>query len=66
MKCGVKIPSKFKCDKCSYETIRQRNLKRHQLVHGGPRPFVCGVCLKGFTEKSYLKYHMFKHQSGML
>lgn len=65
LKCGIKSPTKFKCDKCSYKTIRKRHLKRHQLTHGGQRPWICGICKKEFTEKTFLKYHMFKHRPSM-
>lgn len=63
-KCSVKDPTIYKCDQCSYSSIRKKHVKRHKMIHGGPRPYTCGVCEKGFTEKSNLRYHMLKHQPG--
>lgn len=65
LKCSIKPPTQYKCDECPYTSIRLRNVKRHKFRHGDIKPFVCGMCDKGFIDKAYLKVHMLKHQPGM-
>lgn len=67
-KCKVKQSKEiFKCNKCPYSTTRNRNLNRHMMIHGGDRPYSCGICKKGFTERSHVKRHIARHSgSGKL
>lgn len=40
------------CDK-SYR--QAASLKSHMLSHSGEKPFLCGICGKGMTQKSGFK-----------
>ena len=52
---------KWKCNVCSYSTVRKSDLTRHTRVHTGERPFKCPTCGKAFKDKSYLKRHKKRH-----
>ncbi|CAH1183375.1 unnamed protein product [Phaedon cochleariae] len=66
-KCRAKKVMRIhNCHTCLYSTFRKRNLRRHELVHGEARPFICGICERGFTGRSILKDHMYKHSSKPL
>uniref|UniRef100_A0A3B5KWR5 Si:dkeyp-113d7.1 n=1 Tax=Xiphophorus couchianus TaxID=32473 RepID=A0A3B5KWR5_9TELE len=39
-----------RCTNCSPPFGQAGNLKRHQLIHTGQKPYVCAHCPKGFTK----------------
>lgn len=41
-------PQKFRCEICNREFSRKDNLKTHQRVHSGERPFTCKYCGQTF------------------
>ena len=56
---GVK--RRYKCDKCDREFNQRANLRRHQLVHSGEKPFECAQCQRRFQQQGDLKRHMLRH-----
>uniref|UniRef100_A0A3B3T1L2 C2H2-type domain-containing protein n=1 Tax=Paramormyrops kingsleyae TaxID=1676925 RepID=A0A3B3T1L2_9TELE len=40
---------------CRFSHLHQ--LKMHQRVHSGERPFSCTYCGKRYAERSYLRIH---------
>ena len=37
------------------------DMKRHELIHSGQRPYACNVCKKTFSVKSDMKIHQLIH-----
>ena len=50
---------KKECELC-HKLISVRNMSRHMMTHTGTKRFVC-ECGKGFTQKTNLERHMFRH-----
>lgn len=51
---------RYSCTLCPYSTPDKYKLVRHNVVHTREQPFVCGVCLRRFTQKENLKRHLVK------
>ncbi len=59
-----KPPAKFQCNLCEKTYSRANSLNTHQLrEHAKERPFVCGVCKKGFVRKYELERHEGIHKN---
>lgn len=52
------------CLVCNKSFIRKHDLKRHQLIHTGTKPFTCGDCGKSFTQKIHLTIHQRIHSGS--
>ncbi|CAH3145079.1 unnamed protein product, partial [Porites lobata] len=50
-----------RCDICDKIFSRLDNLKTHQLIHNGEKPYECTRCEKRFTQKSALNRHRKAH-----
>jgi len=48
---------KHHCDTCPMQFERPSNLKVHQRIHTGARPFVCAECGRDFTTASNMTRH---------
>ncbi|XP_060087153.1 zinc finger protein 184-like [Heteronotia binoei] len=51
----------YKCEKCSYLTVKKENLKVHFRIHTGERPYKCRHCGHTFRTSSHLKKHLTVH-----
>ena len=51
----------FKCDVCSYSTVRSADLTRHKRKHSGKKPYKCNVCSYSAVTAWYLTRHKRKH-----
>ncbi|KAH1002483.1 hypothetical protein HUJ04_008567 [Dendroctonus ponderosae] len=49
----------FACNACNKSFVYKRNFRQHQRFKcNKPPQFGCPVCLRRFTSKGYLKYHV--------
>ena len=48
------------CSKCDKKFTQAGNLKTHERIHAGSKPFSCSQCTKAFTSAQSLKKHALK------
>jgi uncharacterized Zn-finger protein len=47
----------FECNVCQKTFGSFENLKRHQILHTGEKPFKCDSCPKNFSQTVHLMIH---------
>ena len=57
----LKYKSSQRCQFCPKEFKKTSNLREHERVHTGDRPFKCDVCEKSFTQSGSLRAHKRTH-----
>jgi len=57
---------KFSCSFCSKTFNKLWNLRVHERIHTGEKPYVCDKCGKGFHQKVELNLHKRQHQKNVI
>ncbi|CAL1268521.1 unnamed protein product [Larinioides sclopetarius] len=58
---GNTFRGRYCCRFCTYNSNYPTNLKSHEAVHLGFRPFQCKICSKRFVQKMHLQRHLATH-----
>ena len=53
---------KFLCDFCAKSFCTKTKLREHRMTHTGEKPFKCGKCDYGSTQRGNLRLHMKTHE----
>ena len=53
------------CKLCHGTFSMRSNLRRHELLHAGVKPFKCDVCQKAYPRREMLQGHMKTHHGGV-
>ena len=54
----------YRCQTCGKGFLRRERYITHMRIHTGEKPFVCGVCSRGYRDKRELKKHQATHNHG--
>lgn len=60
----VKVHSRYMCKHCLNTFSLRCNLRRHERLHAGLKPYSCDVCTKSFARSTDLKIHLARHTIG--
>ncbi|EEC15933.1 zinc finger protein, putative [Ixodes scapularis] len=52
---------KFECSRCPYSSVNKFDVKRHERIHTGEKPFQCRFCNRAFNQSSTLISHRRTH-----
>jgi KRAB domain-containing zinc finger protein len=54
----------LRCSHCFKGSSHSHQLKMHETVHTGEKPFQCVYCGKYFTQSGNMKKHLLVHTGG--
>ena len=57
----AKVHSRYMCKHCLNTFSLRCNLRRHERLHAGLKPYSCDVCRKSFARSTDLKIHLAQH-----
>ena len=57
----AKAHSRYMCKHCLNTFSLRCNLRRHERLHAGLKPYSCDVCRKSFARSTDLKIHLARH-----
>ena len=57
----AKVHSRYMCKHCLNTFSLRCNLRRHERLHAGLKPYSCDVCRKSFARSTDLKIHLARH-----
>ena len=57
----AKVHSRYMCKHCLNTFSLRCNLRRHERLHAGLKPYSCDVCCKSFARSTDLKIHLARH-----
>ena len=60
----AKVHSRYMCKHCLNTFSLRCNLRRHERLHAGLKPYSCDICNKSFARSTDLKIHMARHTIG--
>ena len=60
----AKAHSRYMCRHCLNTFSLRCNLRRHERLHAGLKPYSCDVCSKSFARSTDLKIHLARHTIG--
>ncbi|KAG0431700.1 hypothetical protein HPB47_021527 [Ixodes persulcatus] len=56
---------KFECSRCPYTSVYKFDVKRHERIHTGEKPFQCRFCNRAFAQSSNLISHRRTHTAPL-